>query len=147
MSWMTGETYQGTVTEVSEFPTSPQSWSSSDNMNASYYPFTVYFDDYSALQEGQSIELSLDQNQSPDGEETFCIPKMYIREKNGQSYVLADNNGVLEERIVQLGRPLSGGYYMEILGGLTMEDSIAFPYGKEAQPGVKTQAADDGLIG
>ncbi len=144
MSWMTGMSYEGTVTEVGEFPTDPQGWSSRDNMNASYYPFTVYFDDYSALEEGESIELTLTPNVS--SEDTFCIPKMYIREENGRSYVLADRDGVLEKRFIELGRMLDGGYYMEVLSGLTMEDSIAFPYGKAAQEGVKTSPADDGLL-
>ena len=144
MSWMSGMSYEGTVTEVGEFPTEPQGWSSSDNMNASYYPFTVYFDDYSALEEGESIELTLTPNQS--SEDTFCIPKMYIREENGRSYVLADRNGVLEKRYIELGRMLDGGYYMEVLSGLTMEDSIAFPYGKAAQEGIKTVPQGDELL-
>ena len=144
MSWMSGMSYEGTVTEVGEFPTEPQGWSSSDNMNASYYPFTVYFDDYSALEEGESIELTLTPNQSL--EDTFCIPKMYIREENGRSYVLADRNGVLEKRYIELGRMLDGGYYMEVLSGLTMEDSIAFPYGKAAQEGIKTVPQGDELL-
>ncbi len=144
MSWMSGMSYEGTVTEVGAFPTEPQEWSSSDNMNASYYPFTVYFDDYSALEEGESIELTLTPNQT--SEDTFCIPKMYIREENGQSYVLADRDGVLEKRYIELGRMLDGGYYMEVLSGLTMEDSIAFPYGKAAQEGVKTVPQGDELL-
>ena len=144
MSWMSGMSYEGTVTEVGEFPTEPQGWSSSDNMNASYYPFTVYFDDYSALEEGESIELTLTPNQT--SEDTFCIPKMYIREENGRSYVLADRDGVLEKRYIELGRMLDGGYYMEVLSGLTMEDSIAFPYGKAAQEGVKTVPQGDELL-
>ena len=142
-SWMTGESFEGTITEIGQFPTSAQSWSSSDNLNVSYYPFTVYFDDYSALEEGQYIDLSLSAQTDTD---TFCIPKMYIREENGQSYVYADNNGVLEKRYITLGRSLSDGYYMEILDGLTLDDLIAFPYGKAAQEGVKTVQRDDGLV-
>lgn len=142
-SWMTGESFEGTITEIGRFPTSAQSGSSSDNLNVSYYPFTVYFDDYSALEEGQYIDLSLSAQTDKD---TFCIPKMYIREENGQSYVFADNNGVLEKRYVTLGRSLSDGYYMEILDGLTLDDMIAFPYGKAAQEGVKTVQQNDGLV-
>ena len=95
------------------------------------------------MEEGQYIDLSLSAQTDTD---TFCIPKMYIREENGQSYVYADNNGVLEKRYITLGRSLSDGYYMEILDGLTLDDLIAFPYGKAAQEGVKTVQQSDGLV-
>ena len=35
-----------------------------------------------------------------------------------------------------------GGYYMEILDGLTADDYVAFPYGKNLKPGAPTAEGD-----
>ena len=34
------------------------------------------------------------------------------------------------------------GNYTEILSGLTMDDKVAFPYGKNVKPGVSTADGD-----
>ena len=36
--------------------------------------------------------------------------------------------------------------YMEIKEGLTMEDSVAFPYGSDVKEGAKTKSSDSGGI-
>ena len=52
-------------------------------------------------------------------------------------YVLGQD-GLLEERTVTVGKSL-GGSYTEILEGLTAEDLVAFPYGKNVKPGVPAE--------
>ena len=50
-------------------------------------------------------------------------------------------NGKLEQRWVTTGKSLWGSY-TEILEGLSAEDWIAFPYGKNVKPGVAAQEGD-----
>ena len=49
---------------------------------------------------------------------------------------MADANGRLEKRMVGTGRSLWGSY-TEITGGLTTEEYIAFPYGRNLREGGK----------
>ena len=66
----------------------------------------------------------------------------FLRTEKGKSYVLVlDSNGKLEQRWVRTGKSLWGNY-TEILEGLTAEDLIAFPYGKNVKPGVAAQEGD-----
>ena len=50
-------------------------------------------------------------------------------------------DGKLEKRFVQTGKSLWGSY-MEILSGLSEEDMVAFPYGKNVKPGAVAQEGD-----
>ena len=49
-------------------------------------------------------------------------------------------NGKLEKREVGTGKTLWGNY-VEITSGLTMDDFIAFPYGKDVKAGADTVEA------
>ena len=51
------------------------------------------------------------------------------------------DDGLLEKRYVTTGKSLWGSY-TEIRSGLTPEDFIAFPYGKNVKPGVKAVEGD-----
>ena len=55
-------------------------------------------------------------------------------------YVLGQD-GKLEERTVTIGKTL-GGSYTQILDGLSTEDLIAFPYGKNVKPGAPAEKGD-----
>ena len=46
----------------------------------------------------------------------------------------------LEKRYIQTGKDLYGSY-TQILGGVTLEDYIAFPYGNDVSEGAKTKEA------
>ena len=62
----------------------------------------------------------------------------FLRTEDGQSYVyVRGENGKLEKRTVIVGKSLWGSY-TEILSGLTEEDYIAFPYGKNIKSGTAT---------
>ena len=73
---------------------------------------------------------------------SLYIEKTYIREENGQSYVYkVGEDGLLTKQIIQTGGSLYG-YYTEVKSGLTLEDYVAFPYGKtvkEAGPAVPVE--------
>ena len=50
-------------------------------------------------------------------------------------------DGKLEKRIVTTGKSLWGNY-TEVRSGLSAEDLVAFPYGKNVKPGVKAVEGD-----
>lgn len=74
---------------------------------------------------------------SADGN-TLYLESMFIRTENGKSYVMVrDDSGKLEKRWVQTGRNLWGSY-TQIRGGLTVDDFVAFPYGRNVTEGANT---------
>ena len=55
---------------------------------------------------------------------------------------MADENGLLKKRYVKTGKI----YYneiIEVLRGLTVDDMVCFPYGKDVKEGVKTRETSD----
>lgn len=139
-SWMTGASCQGEIVEISDYPTdNANSWSDG-NSNVSYYPFKVFVPEEANLQEGDWVEMSY-QNTAGDDGNAMYLESMFIRSENGKSYVMArGENGKLEKRWVQTGRNLWGSY-TQIRGGLTVDDFVAFPYGRNAVEGAGTTEA------
>ena len=139
-SWMTGASCEGEIVEISDYPTdNANSWSDG-NSNVSYYPFKVFVSEEANLQEGDWVEMSY-QNTAGDDGNTMYLESMFIRSENGKSYVMArGENGKLEKRWVQTGRNLWGSY-TQIRGGLTVDDFVAFPYGRDVAEGAGTTEA------
>ena len=139
-SWMTGASCEGEIVEISDYPTdNANSWSDGHS-NVSYYPFKVFVPEEANLQEGDWVEMSY-QNTAGDDGNTMYLESMFIRSENGKSYVMArGENGKLEKRWVQTGRNLWGSY-TQIRGGLTVDDFVAFPYGRNAVEGAGTTEA------
>ena len=72
---------------------------------------------------------------SGDGEGGIYIPLMYVRKDEQGSFVMAaGENDKLVKRYVKTGKTL-WGYSIEIKGGITLDDRIAFPYGKTVKEG------------
>ena len=81
-------------------------------------------------------------NQAQQGETGVYLENPFLREENGRSYVFVKGeDGLLEKRYVATGKSVWGSY-TQILNGLTMEDKIAFPYGRSVREGAKTQDAE-----
>lgn len=140
-SWESGMTFEATVTEVSDYPVSGNSWGDG-NPNVSYYKYTAYIDDSSALKNGESVDLSIQSNDTENGSGIY-IEKAYVRQEDGRSYVMmADENDCLKKQYVTTGKTVYGTS-IEIKSGLTESDRIAFPYGKEAVEGTKVTDAED----
>lgn len=137
-SWESGMTFEATITEISDYPTTGNSWGDG-NPNVSYYAYTAYIEDSSALRNGEYIDLSISTNQSETG--GLYIDKAYVREENGKSYcMIADENDKLKKQYVVTGRTIYGSA-VEIKSGLSEEDRIAFPYGKNAAEGTAVKDA------
>ena len=147
-SWMTGASCEGKIVEISDFPTEGGSnWGGDSNSNVSYYPFKVFVSEDANLQAGDNVDMSYQKTVDTSGSSLY-LQTMFIRSENGKSYVLArGENGKLEQRWVQTGRDLWGSY-TQIRGGLTVEDYVAFPYGRDVKPGAATvEATADQLYG
>ncbi len=145
-SWMTGASCEGEIVEISDYPTDNASSWSDGNSNVSYYPFKVFVSEDADLQEGGWVEMSYQNTTgSADGNNLY-LESMFIRTENGKSYVMVKGeNGKLEQRWVQTGRNLWGSY-TQIRGGLTLEDFVAFPYGRDVTEGAGTvEATSDQL--
>ena len=137
--WNTGMTHVGVIQSVGDFPASGNGWNGMGNPNASFYPFTVFVDGDADLQEGRYVSVMYSTATSEHG---IYLQNPFLRTEQGQSYVyVAGENGRLEKRFVTTGKALWGSY-MEIRGGLTEEDLVAFPYGKNVKVGAATQQGD-----
>ena len=137
--WNTGMTYTGKVVSMGDFPTDDDGWNGSGNPNVSYYPFTVFVDETADLQAGQYVSI---QYSSAESENGIYLENPFIRTENGQSYVYVQGaGGKLEKRFVTTGKALWGSY-TEIRSGLTVDDLIAFPYGKNVKQGAPTVEGD-----
>ncbi len=136
-SWESGNVYQGTVKEISTTPTENGFYNGSGNMNVSYYPFTVVVDSDVSFREYEGVEMTLDiPVQVTDA---FYLEQPFVIQENGETYVyLAGEDGRLEKRRVSVGVTI-WGTNLQILGGLTLEDTIAFPYGKDVVEGASTK--------
>lgn len=140
-SWMTGASCEGEIVEISDYPTdNANSWSDG-NSNVSYYPFKVFVSEDADLREGDYVDMSYQNTSgSADGNNLY-LESMFIRTENGKSYVMVrGENGKLEQRWVQTGRNLWGSY-TQIRGGLTVDDFVAFPYGRDVVEGAGTTEA------
>ena len=137
-SWDTGMTYTGTVVSISDVPSSRNSYNGNNNPNASSYPFRVFVDESADLQAGNYVNVQY----SSAEQSGIYLEKPFLRTEDGQSVVYArGEDGLLERRVVTVGKSM-GGYYVEIKDGLTEDDMVAFPYGKNVKPGVPTEEGD-----
>lgn len=138
--WSSGGTYTGTVKSIGDFPSSDDNWSGMGNPNATFYPFTAFVDGEANLQAGSYVSIQYSTSGETNG---IYLEKAFVRTENGQSYVFAlGSDGRLEKRNITTGKSLWGSY-LEILSGLTPEDKLAFPYGKNVKDGAKAEEQDD----
>ena len=141
-SWMTGAACEGTIVSIDDYPTSNGNNWGDGNRNVSYYPFKVFVTEDANLQPNDYVDIQYQKvsAQQQTGSSLY-LQSMFIREDNGKSYVMArGEDGRLEQRWVQTGRDLWGSY-TQIRGGLTVDDYVAFPYGRDVVEGAHTQEA------
>ncbi len=159
LSWQTGTICQASIQEISPYPDESGLFMySTYGNNATVYPFTAYISEGGEgfnNQEWVQITLSgsgegstdtQDGSASEDGTDTggmsedssLYLWKAFIREEDGEKYVyLRGEDGRLKKQTITVGRLLNEGY--EILSGVTSEDWLAFPYGKNVKAGAKTK--------
>ena len=138
--WNTGMTYTGKVQSIGDIPdTSGNGWNGMGNPNASYYPFQVFVEEDADLQAGRYVSVMYSTSAGGNG---IYLQNPFVRTENGRSFVyVRDENGLLEKRFVTIGKSLWGSY-TQILEGLSAEDYLAFPYGKDLVEGAPTKESD-----
>lgn len=127
-----GASNEGTVEKISDVPLNGRYYNGAGNSNASYYPYTVKIDDSVNFKEGEYalLEPIFEGEQSS----SFYIMGAFVISENGKNYAyIADENNKLEKRELNIGKNMHGS--LEVRGGMTMEDKIAFPYGKNIKEG------------
>lgn len=133
-SYDNGVSFTAEVREISPYPSD----NGQDGANASSYPFTAYIADASGLSNNSWAELTLLDEGDGQGQGIY-LEKPFVRTENGQYYVMKDDGtGHLTKQIVQVGGIQYGSSY-QITGGLSMDDKITFPYGKDVRKGAKTE--------
>lgn len=142
-SWDTGMTYEGTVVDVQKFPVEADMYGG--NTSLSYYPYKVFIDESADLQDGFYVSMVL---QSDEAQSTLYLENAFLHTDGASNYVFVRNEeGRLEKRRVQVGAGLWDSY-TQILGGITEDDWLAFPYGKHVKEGAKTvEGTPDTLYG
>ena len=135
-----GTACMGTVQSIGDYPVSTGGYYYGDgNPNASSYPFTVFVDESEDLVPGYYVDMQYSLTDSVEG---IYLAKPFVRTEKGRSYVyVRGENGRLEQRDVVTGKIVWGNYY-QILSGVTAEDYVAFPYGKNVKAGASTEVSD-----
>ena len=72
-------------------------------------------------------------------ENIMVIQKAFVRNDNNKNYVYKDDNGILKKQEISAGATVDSGYSVIVKGGLSEDDLIAFPYGKDVKEGAKTK--------
>lgn len=137
--WNTGMVYTGTVERIGDYPSSGNGWNGMGNPTATYYPFTVFVSESADLQSGSYVSITYSAGSTQNG---IYLENPFLRTEGGRTYVMVmGEDGKLEKRYVVTGKSLWGSY-TQILDGITPEDYLAFPYGKDVQPGAEAVIAE-----
>ena len=136
--------FDSTITDINDYPEDSNGYYyGNGNPNASYYGYTAYIEDSTGLSNGDNLSLSINLGGDEDSSDKIYLDKAYVRKEDGKSYVMKDDGtGHLVKQYVKTGKTIYG-YAVEIKSGVTMDDYLAFPYGKTAKEGVKTNKDED----
>lgn len=136
-SYESGMNFEAEIREISPYPVDGDYYDGYGSPNSSYYPFTAYVENGVGLKNNEYVGFTTTIGEDT-GSEAIYMEKTYIREEDGKYYVyIADENDRLKKQYVT-GKSLDG-YTMQITSGLTLEDRITFPYGKNVKEGAKVK--------
>ena len=144
-SWDTGAVYTGRVVEIGSYPAENQDYYYGSS-NVSYYPYKVFIDESADLQDGYYVSLVIQSEEAAAG--TLYLQNAFLRSEGNRTYVFVRNaEGLLEKRYLECGVS-TDGYMTPVYAGITEEDYLAFPYGKEIVEGAPTfEGTDQDLYG
>ena len=133
----TSGSFEAEVMDVSEYPVTGNSYYGNSNPNVSYYAFTAVVTDKTLQLEDQDwVTINYEASSS---EGSMVIQKAFVRSDSSTNYVYKDDNGVLKKQEISVGATVDSGYSVIVKGGLSENDLIAFPYGKDVKEGAKTK--------
>ena len=130
----TGMNYDGTITEISNIPADNNGYGGAKT--ETYYPMKISLSDAYDVSQNMYMEITLNSS-SEDTTGGFYLSSAFLKQEGTNYYVMKDVNGRLEKTYIKVGAKRSGDALL-VLGGLTMNDYIAFPYLDEAVEGVRT---------
>lgn len=138
MSWDTGENFSAEVIEVSEEPMKNYYvWN--ENPNSSIYAVKASVIDDVTIPVNYWVNVTMPQ--SEEASSGLYIPMHYTHRDGSGYYVMKDKDGVLCKQYLKTGKVIWGSY-IEIKGGISYDDMICFPYGKDVKEGVKTRRTE-----
>ena len=134
MCYESGTMAPAIITEIDTNPV--PNYYSGGNMNSSTYQVTAEISDPNAQPRlGEWCQATLDGQPMDQPSDAIYLPLFLIREDDGGEYVMrADENDRLQKQYIVTGKSLWGSY-TEIKSGVTLEDRLAFPYGKTVREG------------
>ena len=135
-SYTSGQ-FEAEIMDVSEYPVDSYNYYGDNNPNVSYYAFTAVVDDKSLQFDTPDYVMVELQNSAADNG-SMVLSKAFVKSENGKNYVYKDDNGVLKKQEIRVGATVDGGYDIIIKGGISSDDKLAFPYGKDVVEGAKT---------
>lgn len=135
-SYTSGQ-FEAEIMDVSEYPVDSSNYYGDNNPNVSYYAFTAVVDDKS-LQFNTPDYVMVELQNSAADNGSMVLSKAFVKSENGKNYVYKDDNGILKKQEIRVGATVDGGYDIIIKGGISIDDKLAFPYGKDAVEGAKT---------
>ena len=144
-AWESGTYCQAEIREISPYPDESGMFSGYYGAaSASMYPFIAYVaEGGDTLISQEWVQLDADGGGDDLSADALYLWKAFILEEDGRQYVyLRDEQGKLKKREIETGRRQGEGY--EVLSGVTWEDWLAFPYGKEVRDGAATR---EGTLG
>lgn len=123
------QTWRGTVTSVDRENTIQNQNMYGEGSGSSNYPFYVELESSEGLLMGQHVYMEMDYGQGEKREEGLWLDEYMIDMTDPDApFVWADNGkGKLEKRKILLGTYDEEMMQYKINGGLTADDSIAFP--------------------
>lgn len=142
-SWEVGEQYEARIVSIDDFPTEDGYFYGGGNPNSSLYEFVAVIENPQNVYNGMFLEVVIKATEE-DSVSTLYIEKMYVRDDDAGSYVMKrGTDGRLMKQYVDTGKYIYGGGYVEIKTGLTADDYITFPYGKDVVEGMRTKVSGD----
>ncbi len=135
-----GTCCQAEIREISPYPDESGMFSGIYGAaSASMYPFIAYVEEGGGTLISQEwVQMDAAGSGMEQPSDVLYLWKAFILEEEGRQYVyLRDEKGKLRKREITTGRRSGEGY--EVLSGVSWEDWLAFPYGKEVRNGASTR--------
>ena len=135
-----GTCCQAEIREISPYPDESGMFSGIYGaVSASMYPFIAYVSEGGGTLISQEwVQMDAAGSGMKQPSDALYLWKAFILEEEGRQYVyLRDEKGKLRKREITTGRRVGEG--CEVLSGVSWEDWLAFPYGKEVRNGAATR--------
>ncbi len=141
----TGDEYTAEVKEISDFPTADSSNGGDvSNPNSSYYPIVAFIKDADGLSPEAVLKFLTVRNlwERPTKTQYIFRKRIFEQKIRRVMCILEIEDKTLKKQYITIGKTMNG-QYIEIVSGVTEDDNIAFPYGKNLREGVKTKISED----